>query len=71
MSISIWKQTCETCYKAVRRKGRVIGCQVLKSRKYPFERYGKCWAYTDDPAWQRKVAQAVERYKLHPAKESA
>lgn len=55
---------CETCCKAVKKQGRVIACRVLKTHKYFPDKYGYCFAWTDDPDWENKVKAAVEEYAL-------
>ena len=49
------KRTCENCEKRW-RNSKTNGCQVFK--KIPDE----CWAWTDDPAWEIKIALKVNRY---------
>lgn len=58
---------CDSCVKAitegrsVRRK--VVGCIALNSNRYPFRRYGRCWAYSDDPGWHDRYRDALDDYR--------
>ena len=49
------KRTCENCEKRWRNT-KTKGCQVFK--EIPRD----CWAWTDDPAWEVKIALKVNRY---------
>lgn len=60
---------CDSCIKAVtvaNEKGAgctVVGCIALKSNQYPFRRYGRCWAYSDDPDWRDSYQSALDNYR--------
>lgn len=45
-------QDCSTCERRSKK-----GCKVFTSK------LKKCWAWTDDPDWEKKVKKAVEKYK--------
>ncbi len=51
------KRTCENCEKRWRKDTKAKGCQVLIKILD-----GECWAWTDDPAWEVKLALKVNRY---------
>lgn len=57
-------KTCETCLKAIKKENKVTFCRVLTDHKYFPEKYGYCFAWTDEPLWEMKVNLAVEKYKL-------
>ncbi len=51
---------CNTCSKR-RNKLGLPHCAVLT------ENIGlkqKCWAWTDDPDWEKKAKEAAEKYRL-------
>jgi hypothetical protein len=51
-------KNCDTCTKKTPAGKR---CRVLK------EMIGKneeCWAWSDDPDWEKKVKKAVQEYAL-------
>jgi hypothetical protein len=51
---------CETCEKRWKGKRKREGCQVfLVAPPGP----GNCPAWTDDPAWERKINRLVEEYR--------
>ena len=49
-------KSCENCER--RDKHKENRCQVLK------EKPEKCWAWTDDPDWEKKVSEQVKQYQL-------
>ena len=50
-------KTCANCERSYKQSnGR--RCRVFISKPE------KCWAWTDDPEWDKQVKAAVERYKL-------
>jgi len=56
------RRSCETCERRVKAPGKAIKCKVFKSKP------SECWAWTDDPAWEEKVNQAVAEYTGRKAK---
>ena len=50
------KHTCDTCQE--RRFGQ-SGCAVLKE---PIGKDKDCFAWSDDPRWEKKVEKAVKAY---------
>ncbi len=49
-------KNCSTCE---RRDRRTNGWRCLVFAKNP----ENCWAWTDDPDWEKKVKEQVERYR--------
>ena len=56
--------TLRDCFNCERRDKRTGGarCKVF------FERPDNCWAWTDDPDWEKKVEEATRQYALEYAK---
>lgn len=50
-------KNCSNCEKRF-KTGKEEGCQVFK------EKIEKCWAWTNDKEWLRKIKNEVEIYKL-------
>jgi len=48
-------KTYETCQRWNKKYNY---CEALTSPPNP------CWAWTDDPEWEAKVNEAVEKYKI-------
>lgn len=57
------EKTCQTCTRKCKR-GTGFMCYALNDPIYPFQRYGKCWAWSNIPDIMQKVSQEVEMYKL-------
>ena len=55
------RHTCQNCTREINGSR----CSALKDMKYPFERYGKCWAWTDEPEVEARVKKDVEDYARH------
>ena len=51
-------RTCETCTKKF-FNGR--GCKVLTVM---IGKKQECWAWSDDPDWEKEVKKAVQEYAL-------
>lgn len=51
-------RTCKTCTKKF-LSGR--GCKVLTVM---IGKKQECWAWSDDPNWEKKVKKEVQEYKL-------
>ncbi len=47
------------CKECERRNKKAGGCQVFKSKPK------KCWAFTTDKDWAKKVKAAVDKYKKY------
>jgi len=50
------KKTCANCERSY-KGGKGNRCRVFSPMPE------NCWAWTDDPNWDKKVKEAVERYK--------
>ena len=57
----VQKTTCETCTRSSAYSKR---CKVFK------EPPQDCWAWTDDPDWERKVKKAIQEYSDRLKEES-
>lgn len=56
------KEGC-LCLKCVKLKDPIeVTCRVFKNGSEP-GKTGKCWSYSEDPDFFRKVAEAVKRYE--------
>ena len=55
------KKTCQNCTREINGSR----CSALKDRDYPFEKYGECWAWTDEPEVEARVKKDVEDYAGH------
>jgi hypothetical protein len=57
------KKSCNNCKKAVKSMGSgYIRCYVLKNAKYSWDKYGECWAWTNDKYWREKILIEVIIY---------
>jgi hypothetical protein len=56
------EKTCKNCTRKIKR-GTGFMCFALTDTNYPFEKYGFCWAWTDNPGIMQKISQEVEIYK--------
>lgn len=48
-------KNCSNCERRFKEESRA-GCQAFKEKPV------NCWAWTDDPAWEVKIALKVNRY---------
>lgn len=51
-------KNCDTCTKKTPAGGR---CRVLKEM---IGKNQKCWAWSDDPNWEKEVKKEVQEYEL-------